>query len=132
MSAQERERARNPEPDQPKMTEVELTSLWLTGVLMAANERFFWPYGLALSWEVEGSKVQPGTLRVVEWHNEDNHIESIGTYADDAIAKSRREAFRAWALARIAQMPVDADRIRATKVLDQLLPDALGPSPEPD
>lgn len=44
----------------PAFVEVDLTELWTEGVLMAANERFFWPLGLALTWDVP-------TLPVNEW-----------------------------------------------------------------
>jgi hypothetical protein len=36
----------------PMFRKVDLTELMAEGVLLAANERFFWPLGLALTWDV--------------------------------------------------------------------------------
>jgi len=36
----------------PKMVKVDLTELQDEGILFHANEQFFWPLGLALTWEV--------------------------------------------------------------------------------
>jgi hypothetical protein len=89
---------------EPKFSPVDLTSLMLDGVLMAANEAFFWPLGLALSWEVPkedmGVKGPAWNLHVREWVYEDGHHECIELPDDDEIGQERRVRFAAWVKAR--------------------------------
>lgn len=43
--------------NEPAFVTVDLTEMMNAGVLMVANERFFWPLGLALTWEVTTTPV---------------------------------------------------------------------------
>lgn len=102
--------------EKPKFVPVDLTELMDEGVLMAANERFFWPLGLALTWEIdtdlpEAERVATN-LHLREWRWEDEHHEGIELEADDPVAAERRARFEKWWLARIASMPA-AERRRA-------------------
>jgi len=76
------------------------------GVLMAANEMFFWPLGLALAWTVEDGSYQ-GELHVREWVYEDGHHERIELADDDEVGVERRKKFGLWLSQRIASMPED-------------------------
>lgn len=82
---------------------------------MAANERFFWPLGLALTWTLhpDGSM---DDLRVTEWDYGDGHVETIDLEPGDAAGVARRQAFAAWARRRLGAMEPD-ERSRA---LDRL------------
>jgi hypothetical protein len=106
--------------EKPKFVPVDLTEMMDEGVLMAANERFFWPLGLALTWDVPdgsaakeaaGEPVGPATnLHVREWQWKDGHHEGIE--AADPVVDGRRARFEKWWLARITSMPA-AERRRA-------------------
>jgi hypothetical protein len=108
--------------DEPRFVPVDLTQLMDDGVLMAANEAFFWPLGLALTWEVpdgarqreaDGLPVGPASnLHVREWKYENGHHESIGLAPDDEVGKAKRALFRTWLYDRIASLPAD-ERTRA-------------------
>jgi hypothetical protein len=100
----------------PKFVPVDLTEMMDEGVLMAANERFFWPLGLALTWDVpaepaasEGSPhVHTGpasNLHLREWQWGDQHHEGIALADDDPVVAERRTRFEKWCLDRIASMP---------------------------
>ena len=95
----------------PAFDPVDLTELVESGVLMAANERFFWPLGLALTWtrDEEGAM---SDLHVREWTYSDGHHESIED-SGSPIAIERRAAFAIWFDRRAESMPADeAERAR--------------------
>lgn len=110
------------EQSTPTFRVVDLTELMEAGVLMAANERFFWPLGLALAWSVpEGAagRLAAGEpageatdLHVRQWVYEDGHHEGIEVASDDQVATERRLAFGGWLASRVALMP-DAEVPRA-------------------
>lgn len=89
----------------PKFVPVDLTELMMNGVLMAANERFFWPLGLALTWDYDKETATASNLHVREWEYEDGHHESIGLATDDEVANERRQRFVGWAHKRLTTMP---------------------------
>lgn len=93
--------------DTPKFTPIELTELMANGVLMAANERFFWPFGLALTWDYDAETGAASNLHVREWVYPDGHHESIGLEPHDEIAKERRQQFSVWAQKRLVTMSVE-------------------------
>jgi hypothetical protein len=100
--------------------EVDLTGLVNHGVLMAANERFFWPLGLALAWDFDRG-VASG-LHVREWVYADGHHESIELSPDDEVGAQRREAFAAWASERIRSLPAP-ERVSAMRAAMRIGPD---------
>jgi hypothetical protein len=111
------------DPPKPKFVPVDLTEMMDEGVLMAANERFFWPLGLALTWDVPeqgaaareaaGEPFGPASnLHVREWQWKDERHEGIAVADDDPVMLRRRARFEKWWLARIASMPA-AERRRA-------------------
>lgn len=65
----------------PRQGKVDLTELMNDGVLMAANERFFWPLGLALTWSIDRDlpveEQVAFDLHVTEWVFDDGHHEGI-------------------------------------------------------
>jgi hypothetical protein len=88
--------------DRPKFRPVDLTEMQDEGVLMAANEAFFWPLGLALTWD----HAEDGTasnLHIREWVFTDGHHETIGLDPEDAIGKERRTRFAAYVAQRDVQ-----------------------------
>jgi hypothetical protein len=101
--------------EKPKFVPVDLTEMMDEGVLMAANERFFWPLGLALTWDVpEGAEAREAAgepmgpasnLHVREWQFEDQHHEGIEMDPLHSTVVDRRARFEKWALDRIASMP---------------------------
>ena len=108
--------------EKPKFVPVDLTEMMDEGVLMAANERFFWPLGLALTWDVPdgsaakeaaGESTGPASnLHIREWQFEDEHHEGIEMDPLHPMVVDRRARFEKWWLARIASMPA-AERRRA-------------------
>ncbi len=89
-----------------KFTEVDLTGLANDGVLMAANERFFWPLGLALTWHTQEGKATE--LHIRQWdYGDDNHHETIQLEDEDLVGIQRREAFLKWITLRIETLPDD-------------------------
>jgi len=87
---------------EPKFSPVDMQEMMEEGVLMAANEAFFWPLGLALTWTVEDGVYQ-SELHVREWVYEDGHHETIALQDDDEIGKERRVRFAAWVKERNVQ-----------------------------
>ena len=83
----------------PKFSPVDMQEMMEEGVLMAANEAFFWPLGLALTWTFEDGRYE-GELHIREWLYEDGHKETIALDDDDEIGVRRRERFAAWLVAR--------------------------------
>lgn len=102
--------------EQMSFAEQDLTELMSNGVLMAANERFFWPLGLALTWVMDGDKATG--LQVRQWDFPTGHIEAIAIAPDDDIAHARREAFRSWMLRRVRSMPILEEATAALAVLE--------------
>jgi len=96
----------------PTFVPVDLTELMNEGVLMAANERFFWPFGLALTWTVSDAGYV-SDLHVREWEFEDGHRESIALEPDDVVGQERRDRFDEWARERIERLP-EGEQGRAT------------------
>lgn len=103
---------------------VDLTELMMNGVLMAANERFFWPLGLALTWDYDKETAVASDLHIREWLYGDGHQESIGLRVGDEVARERRERFAAWAERRIEAMQPETERALALGLL------ATPPTPE--
>lgn len=66
---------------------VDLIGLMEDGVLLAANEVFFWPLGLSLVWDSDG-----GNLHIRQWTDQ----EPIGLPDDDPIGIERRRRFALW------------------------------------
>lgn len=91
----------------PRFIPVDLATLENNGVLMAANEAFFWPLGLALTWVHSIDGDDPKELHVREWVWEDGHHETIDLAPDDAVGIERRERFKAWRAWRMASLPPD-------------------------
>lgn len=89
----------------PRFTPADLTELANSGVLLAANERFFWPLGLALTWDRDDNGAASG-LHVRQWDFPDGHRETIADSAD-GIAVARHAAFAKWLDRRIALLPSD-------------------------
>jgi len=80
---------------EPKFKPVSMQEMMDEGVLMAANEQFFWKLGLALTWSVEDGKYK-GRLHLREWVYDDGHKEAITLADDDEIGWDRRERYRQW------------------------------------
>lgn len=87
-----------------KMVERDLTELQDEGVLMTANERFFWPLGLALTWERDTTTGWASHLHVTEWNHPAGTRETIGVEPDDPVALERRRRFDAWLRRRWTDM----------------------------
>jgi hypothetical protein len=95
----------------PSFVRVDLTELQDEGVLMAANTWFFWPLGLALTWDHEDGTAS--NLHVREWTHEPGRGETIGLAADDPTGIERRARFDAWIDKRLADMlPEEAAEAR--------------------
>jgi hypothetical protein len=82
---------------------VDLTELQDEGVLMAANEAFFWPLGLALTW-MHGADGTATGLHVRQWSHLDGERERIDLADDDEQGHERRERFEEWRGRRVASM----------------------------
>ena len=93
-------------PD-PVFRRVDLRELTEAGVLMAANERFFWPLGLSLVVNVDRETGEYSDLHVRQWEWLDGHREGIELAADDDVAPVRRAAFRTWMEERRALLSND-------------------------
>ena len=79
----------------PKFSPVDMQEMMDEGVLMAANEAFFWPLGLALTWTVEDGRYE-GDLHIRRWVWDDGHRESIALAPDDEVGIERRKRFAAY------------------------------------
>lgn len=91
---------------------VDLTELMNEGVLMAANERFFWPFGLALTWTYDKDTGVASDLHVRQWSHPVGKRERIDLDAVDPVGDERRERFMAWALKRWDDMlPTERHRV---------------------
>ena len=86
---------------EPKFSPVDMQTMMDDGVLMAANETFFWPLGLALTWTVDDGKYE-GELHIREWVFENGHLEDIALADDDEVGIERRARFSQWLTARLA------------------------------
>ena len=85
---------------------VDLTKLMDEGVLMAANEAFFWPLGLALTWNRDDNGFA-SNLHIREWEFEDGHIEPIELLPDDPVVDDRRAHYATWLANRKQRMRTD-------------------------
>ena len=74
---------------------VDLTEMMNAGVLMAANESFFWPLGLALTWIYDPETGGAAGLHLREWHDPSGRVHPIAT-DHDAITMERRLKFARW------------------------------------
>jgi hypothetical protein len=84
-----------------KFTPVDMQEMLDEGVLMAANETFFWPLGLALTWTVEDGRYE-GELHIRQWTIDGEwQGESIELAPDDEIGIERRKRFTVWRSERI-------------------------------
>jgi len=102
---------------EPRFVPANLTELMNDGVLMAANERFFWPLGLALSWMYDPDTGEASSLEVRQWEYQDGHREAIEVDENDAVAEDRRIRFAQWIEERASAMPIAAEADRARSVL---------------
>lgn len=102
----------------PTFEIVDLTELQDAGVLMAANERFFWPLGLALTWDQDKETGTASNLHVREWRWEDGHHEAIELGVSDEIGTERRARFKEWLAERLLTMPIDNERESAASLLE--------------
>lgn len=100
----------------PTFVPVDLTALQDSGVLMAANERFFWPLGLALAWDHHKESGVASNLHVREWAFGDGHVEAIGLDPNDQLGDLRRVAFTEWVDARCLRIPNDVEREDAARL----------------
>lgn len=93
----------------PTFEPVDMQHLKDEGVLLAANERFFWPLGLSLVWYGVGKdgETYDGGLHIREWDYGDGHVERIELAADDPVGVDRRARFEAWVADRLDRMPED-------------------------
>lgn len=119
----------------PMFRRVDLTELMSEGVLLAANERFFWPLGLALAWSVDNS-LPPDQrvatdLHIRQWEFEDGHHESIGSDEDDPVYADRRARWQEWFVARGRAFPPGPELDRFLLV-DTIVPSWLGATPTAD
>lgn len=105
--------------DQLKFVEVDLTELMNEGVLMAANERFFWPFGLALTWEYDKATGIASGLHVRQWTHPENARERIDLDPVDEIGNERRQRFAQWASQRVESM-IPEERKQAMRVMRRL------------
>lgn len=90
----------------PDFVPVDMQELMDEGVLMAANEQFFWRLGLALTWTAEkdgsGAWLYKRDLHVREWRKDGEWIgERIEAATDDEIANDRRRRFASWLQRRL-------------------------------
>lgn len=108
-------------PADPRFVLVSLTELMNEGVLMAANEQFFWPLGLALTWIVDSDLPEAERvateLHVRQWEYTDGHRETIET-SQDGVAEKRHHAFTIWLQTRINSLP-RIERSRAIQLLSR-------------
>lgn len=91
--------------DPKSFEDVDLRDFVENGILMAANEAFFWPLGLALTFRLSEDHTRFTDLHVREWVFEDGHHESIAVDPHDELVLQRREAFENWLNERLASMP---------------------------
>jgi hypothetical protein len=84
----------------PTFSPVVMQEMLDEGVLMAANEAFFWPLGLALTWTVEDGRYL-GDMHIREWRWADGHHERIVLGKGDEVGVERRVRFAAWREARM-------------------------------
>jgi hypothetical protein len=102
---------------EPKFIPVDLAVLQDEGILMAANEAFFWPLGLALTWRRNYETGVVSNLHIREWQHEDGHHEAI-TIEDDDVARERRRRFGDWVAQRVLTMPEDERQPAVDAALD--------------
>lgn len=96
---------------------MDMQELMDEGVLMAANEMFFWPLGMALTWTVlkvtkSGEETYGGALHVREWLDEKGEWtgETIELAADDPVGIERARRFEAWLERRQGKMKKEDER----------------------
>jgi hypothetical protein len=102
---------------EPKFGPVDLTEMMESGVLLAANETFFWPLGLALTWQYDSETGIASGLHISEWKYDDGHAEGIVLEVGDPVAVNRRFRFQEWAIERIGLMKPEAEQHRASRAL---------------
>lgn len=90
----------------PTFVVVDLTELQDEGVLFHANEQFFWPLGLALTWDYDKETGKATSLHIRTWQFADGHIETI---EDDGSPPTpeRRARFLAWMNNRVGRLPAE-------------------------
>ena len=91
----------------PRFVPVDLNEMMDQGVLMAANEAFFWPLGLALTWTVDKETGEARDLHIRQWEYEDGHRETIEIDDEDEVALQRRRSFKIWRAERMLLLPED-------------------------
>lgn len=112
----------------PAFQPVDLTELMTAGVLLRANESFFWPLGLALTWTWDDAAGVASNLHVREWVYPDGHVESIGKDMSDPIYDERQARWQEWATTRVLRFRDDDERERAMMV-GSIVSAFLGPTP---
>lgn len=89
--------------EDPRFVTVSLQRIVDDGILLAANEAFFWPLGLSLTYMADGPEGEyADDLHIrewregVEWNGED-----ISASVDDTLVAIRRLRFKDWRKQRI-------------------------------
>lgn len=118
-SIQAEETAPDPPPAPPQFVPVELGAIVRSGVMNAANERFFWPLGLALAVFHDPVTGEYTNLHVRQYQFADGHRETIHQ-SDDSVASARREAFLTFVRRRVEQLPED-ERAGALALIEKEL-----------
>lgn len=103
----------------PEFKPVDLTELMTNGVLFAANEQFFWPLGLALTWSYDPSTGKTSDLHIRQWEYEDGHHETIELEANDSIGPARRAKVIQWLEMRLPTIPAE-ERAGAEAILQEV------------
>lgn len=96
----------NFEPEVPRFVPIDETAILNAGILMAANERFFWPLGMALTVDRDPVTGEAKHLHVRQNEWSDGHREII-SQSDDQLMRERRAAFLQFVQRRITKMPPD-------------------------
>jgi len=100
----------------PKFVPVDLTEMQDEGILLAANERFFWKLGLALTWDHDTDTGKASNLHIRQWEYEDGHRETIESDESDPVYTERRTRFVKWVNARLKLLPED-ERMGAIRLV---------------
>jgi len=113
--------------DEGQFVEVPIPDLVENGVLLGANEAFFWPLGLALAWVRDLETGELSGLQVREWQYEDGHHEII-VDDHDAISEERHRRFTGWLSERRKSLP-GSERIGIRQIMHDHIARASGKLP---
>lgn len=104
-------------PAEPVFKPMDLKELMTNGVLTMANEQFFWPLGLALTWTFSDETGKASELHIRQWEYEDGHHEIITV--PEAEMPGRRALFIQWLETRLTTLPKD-ERAMAQTILKEV------------